>query len=92
MAPKNGQVRIAVSTFFTAVLLLGVSTVVTSIQGHASEDDLAKVELEAKERDAALLKRLEDHLRDARQEAIDQARFRGLVAGKLGIDLDQLED
>lgn len=57
-----------------------------TVQAHAGTEDLKRVEEEAKGRDRDLAARLEDHLREAREEALRQARFRARVAEKLGLE------
>ena len=91
MAPRNewaAQIRAAVGTIVTAIIILGATLLITSIQGHASDEDLTRIEQEAKARDAAMLRRLEEHLKEAQREALRQASFRGQVAGALKIELE----
>jgi len=67
-----------------ATISLGGLTFATAI-GHASGEDLAKVEKESKARDAKLEKALEKLQATVDAQGIAAAEYRGLVKGKLGI-------
>lgn len=91
LAEWAGSLRSGVVTILVCTTMTCGTMVFTAVQGFASDEDLTRVELESIERDAKLLKKLEEHLEAARKAELVQAEFRGAVAAKLKIKLQKGE-
>tara|TARA_R110000751_G_C13628299_1_gene465516 strand:- start:508 stop:753 length:246 start_codon:yes stop_codon:yes gene_type:complete len=68
------------------VLAVFISTggiIVTSIQGHAEAEDLARVEKEAKDTKTDL----KEHLKEWQAEQVEQAAFRAALVERLNLKL-----
>lgn len=76
-------------TLLTAAVIGAVTVTFGAVTGHATDDDLKRVELESKERDDGLSDRIDAAAKKAAEERIKQAVFRTKVAAKLEIELDK---
>lgn len=81
----TGPVRAGIVTVLSVLVISSGSLIVATFQGHASDKELDRVEREAKERDTGIRRALEEHLKQARAEALAQAGFRGAVREALKI-------
>ncbi len=71
----------------TLVCAVTISTL-SAVRGHATEEDLQRVELESKTRDGELKKTI-DEVRDiVTDERLEQAKFRAKVLERLKIDAE----
>ena len=86
----------AASTIAVAGIISLFGIMYAGYSGHATADEVEKlkrdlsgevekIEDESKERDVAILEKLDDHLAAFNEERIEQAAFRAALAEKLGL-------
>jgi hypothetical protein len=87
--PLPETFRSAIVTLVCVAIIAAASMALDAFQAHASNTDLLEVDRKSRERDAALQRKLDDHLKEMRLERLRQAEFRGAVATKLQIKLEE---